>query len=91
MNNQNDKPWLGKSQFFFLASKVYFCSTFHKGYCLLIYFPKKNSTLSISASFWFTGTFNKRREKRETEEKEEKKEEEMHCLKYFPLKLLDEM
>ena len=30
-----------KSQFFFLANKVYFCSTFHKGYCLLIYFPKK--------------------------------------------------
>lgn len=91
MNKQNNKPWLGKSQFFFLANKVYFLSTFHKGYCLSVYFPPKIQLFSIPASFWFTRTFNKRREKREIEKKEEKKEEEMHCLKYFPLKLLNEM
>lgn len=72
------------------ANKVYFLSPFHKGYCLSVYFPPKIQLFLFLLHSGSQGPLIKG-ERREIEEKEEKKEEEMHCLKYFPLKLLDEM
>ena len=65
MNKQNNKPWLGKSQFFFLLTSSSSSSLLFIKSIASQYIPPPNSTLSISASFWFTGTFNKRREKRD--------------------------